>query len=249
MATRARYASDWFEKFRLPLFAAYFAAMIPARAGPPGTESARKIDGSMGHIFRALVMLACLAVVPVVAMYGKQIQEFGRAVLETYRARIGCKQETAAPAATGTATLQITPQAAPGDPMLSASPWDNSIREPKALPTGGAAAGSPQRPLADGGFAGGTGKDGGAVLQASFSDAPTAAKNGPTGLSLRPKAQTPPASSLPPRRSFDGSRPGYENWGPRIICWKLSDPMAINIASIAGWRSRAIRITAEIGSF
>ena len=45
------------------------------------------MESSLGHVFRALVMLACLALVPALAMYGKYIPDFYQSVVEAYKAR------------------------------------------------------------------------------------------------------------------------------------------------------------------
>ena len=46
---------------------------------------------SVGLAFRALVMLACLALVPFLAIYGKQLPDFYRAVVDAYKARTQAK--------------------------------------------------------------------------------------------------------------------------------------------------------------
>jgi hypothetical protein len=45
------------------------------------------MHSSVGLVFRALVMLGCLALVPFLAIYGKQLPDFYRAVVEAYKAR------------------------------------------------------------------------------------------------------------------------------------------------------------------
>ncbi len=45
------------------------------------------MESSLGHVFRAVVMLACLALVPALAMYGKHIPAFCQSVQDAYRAR------------------------------------------------------------------------------------------------------------------------------------------------------------------
>ena len=42
---------------------------------------------SLGLVFRALVMLACLAVVPLVALYGKFLPDIVQAVVEAVKTR------------------------------------------------------------------------------------------------------------------------------------------------------------------
>lgn len=46
------------------------------------------MQSSVGVAFRALVMLGCLALVPLLAIYGKQLPDLYRAVLDAYKARI-----------------------------------------------------------------------------------------------------------------------------------------------------------------
>ena len=46
---------------------------------------------SVGLVFRALVMLACLALVPFLAIYGKQLPDFYHAVVDAYKARTQAK--------------------------------------------------------------------------------------------------------------------------------------------------------------
>ncbi len=133
----------------------------------------------MGHIFRAFVMLACLAVVPIVAMYGKQIQEFGRAVLETYRARVQTKSEAVPAVATGTATLQTGAPAA-ADPMLSASPWSENLaaREPGPLRPVASVSDAARNPFDGNRLPNAQTADAaGGVQQASFSESPPSAKS------------------------------------------------------------------------
>ena len=132
----------------------------------------------MGHIFRAFVMLACLAVVPIVAMYGKQIQEFGRAVLETYRARVQTKSEAVPAVATGTATLQSAPRRRPTRccrPRLGRKIWQPASQARCALASVSDAVRNPfdgnRLPNAQ------TADVAGGVQQASFSESPPSAKS------------------------------------------------------------------------
>ncbi len=55
------------------------------------------MQSSVGLAFRALVMLGCLALVPFLALYGKQIPDFYHAVVDAYNARM--KQKPADPLA------------------------------------------------------------------------------------------------------------------------------------------------------
>jgi hypothetical protein len=55
---------------------------------------------SLGLVFRALVMLACLAVVPLVAMYGKFLPDIVQAVVQAVKSR-GHSDATATPNAAG----------------------------------------------------------------------------------------------------------------------------------------------------
>jgi len=45
------------------------------------------MQSSVGLVFRALVMLACLALVPFLALYGKELPDFYKAVVDAYKAR------------------------------------------------------------------------------------------------------------------------------------------------------------------
>ncbi len=95
-------------------------------------------------------MLACLAVVPVVALYGKQIQEFARVVWDTYQTRIHTQASNSADAAGGNAPPWTAPSTtgqtadhtspaggwptstATGEPQHLSAPWS----QPSALPAG-----------------------------------------------------------------------------------------------------------------
>ena len=100
------------------------------------------MQSSFGHVVRAVVMLACLALVPALAIYGKQLQEFGRVVWETYQARIHAKGAESsdggsnappwpAPSAGSTAdhlspTNGWPPASAAGEPQHLPANWDQS---------------------------------------------------------------------------------------------------------------------------
>jgi len=124
------------------------------------------MQSSFGHVVRAVVMLACLALVPALAIYGKQLQEFGRVVWETYQARIHAKgAETAdapssappwpAPAA-GSATDHLSPTngwppgTATGEPQRLPANWDQTNPLPASVagnraPNGAAPGGDVQQ--------------------------------------------------------------------------------------------------------
>ena len=55
---------------------------------------------SLGLVFRALVMLACLAVVPLLALYGKFLPDIVQTVVEAVKSR-GHSDATASPYAAG----------------------------------------------------------------------------------------------------------------------------------------------------
>jgi hypothetical protein len=193
----------------------------------------------MGHIFRAFVMLACLAVVPVVAMYGKQIQEFGRAVLETYRARVQTKSEVAPAVATGTATLQTGSPAPAADPMLSASPWseNSAARQPGTLPALVAVSGAKQSPLDDHRLPDAlVANTSGGVQQASFSDSPTSEKQRGGAKLVGESPNSPSATTLSTAqfrrieqrlRQLGATYYLLETWGPAGDRYRFFCRMAI----------------------
>lgn len=59
------------------------------------------MESSFGLVFRALVMLACLAVVPLLGLYGKYIPDFVQSVVEAYKARTQAKETIDPRAAAG----------------------------------------------------------------------------------------------------------------------------------------------------
>lgn len=152
------------------------------------------MQSSFGHVVRAVVMLACLAVVPVIALYGKQIQEFARAVWETYQTRSHAKAGDSAgdaggnappwpaPATTGQTADHTSPlggwpnSTAAAEPQYLAAPWN----QPSALPAGATNERSAQGATAPG-----------EVQQASFTGSPSA--DG-TGDAARAAAANLPAA-------------------------------------------------------
>lgn len=106
------------------------------------------MQSSVGLAFRALVMLACVALVPLLAIYGKQLPEFYRAVVEAYKART--QPKAADPLATlGTDAPAWAPtndrglQSA-GKTLGAPAPWNNSGQTALPLPSTG---GSPAAPI------------------------------------------------------------------------------------------------------
>ncbi len=61
------------------------------------------MESSIGLVFRALVMLACLAVVPLVAMYGKYAPQFASAVMDAYKSRTQANAAAGPPSSAGDA--------------------------------------------------------------------------------------------------------------------------------------------------
>ena len=168
------------------------------------------MQSSVGLAFRALVMLACLALVPLLAIYGKQLPDFYRAVVDAYKART--QPKGADPLA---AIGSDAPAWAPtNDRALSGS--KNAQTEslaPAALNTAAATA----QPLAS---ANGSAVSTGAVQPASFAgpvDAgkpadPIATSSPPTGTT----AAAPPAGgggcvlgAIPPRRAAIAGTRGH----------------------------------------
>jgi hypothetical protein len=92
------------------------------------------MQSSFGHVVRAAVMLACLALVPALAIYGKQLQEFGRVVWETYQARTHAKA----------AETSEAPSNAPPWPAPPAGSTTDHLSPTNGWPSG-TAAGEPQR--------------------------------------------------------------------------------------------------------
>ena len=63
------------------------------------------MGSSFGLLIRAMVMLACLAVVPLVAMYGKYAPDFAQALMEAYKSRTRANAESDPRAAGGGAAI------------------------------------------------------------------------------------------------------------------------------------------------
>lgn len=88
------------------------------------------MQSSVGLAFRALVMLGCLALVPFLALYGKQIPDFYHAVVDAYNARI--KQKAADPLAT---LGNDAPSWAPTNDRRTPDPaWRGPTAPPTAQP-------------------------------------------------------------------------------------------------------------------
>ena len=111
------------------------------------------MQSSVGLAFRALVMLGCLALVPLLAIYGKQLPDFYRAVVDAYKART--QQKGADPLATlgsdapawaptndrANSSGSTQPQASSGrvpPAPLAPAPWNNAapIAQPLASANG-----------------------------------------------------------------------------------------------------------------
>jgi hypothetical protein len=134
------------------------------------------MGSSFGLVMRALVMLACLAVVPLVAMYGKYAPDFVQAVMEAYKS---CTHAKAG----------ADPREAGGDaPPFNASARTDAANGEKsaATPTPWNGQGPSARPLPE--SAGASATDDGGLKRATFNapvgdrtaDAQTRATNGTT---------------------------------------------------------------------
>jgi hypothetical protein len=102
------------------------------------------MESSVGLVFRTLVMLACLAVVPLVAMYGKFVPDFAQAVMEAYKVRTQAKAAANPQAASddappfagapirahGSATQ---PQGHRGPSVAAPAPWTDSGQAARPL--------------------------------------------------------------------------------------------------------------------
>jgi hypothetical protein len=98
---------------------------------------------SLGLVFRALVMLACLAVVPLVALYGKYAPDFAHAVMEAFKARTQAAAASDPKAAGGEAppfagsTSRASggrPATLPGSPRTGApAPWADRAQSARPL--------------------------------------------------------------------------------------------------------------------
>ena len=98
------------------------------------------MQSSIGLVFRAMVMLACLAVVPAVAMYSKHGSDFAQAVIEAYQARTHAKA-AADPRMAGGEAPPFSPDGSSGsnsDPAISQ-------KSAGARPRGAIATGPPGR--------------------------------------------------------------------------------------------------------
>jgi hypothetical protein len=87
---------------------------------------------SLGLVFRALVMLACLAVVPLVALYGKFLPDIVQAVVQAVKSR-GHSDVTASPSAAG----------GEAPPFAGSSPRTNGGRSIASLGSQGSSAPGP----------------------------------------------------------------------------------------------------------
>ncbi len=129
------------------------------------------MESSIGLVFRALVMLACLAVVPLVAMYGKYAPDFAAAVMEAYKARTHGQQPGSGPPGTGNAP----PFSSGGVPGPAPLPAPGALgANPPDMPAKWADASGTPRPLSQfstqGASSGKTGDPPGALQQAAFTE-------------------------------------------------------------------------------
>ncbi|HEX3998632.1 MAG TPA: hypothetical protein VHX65_08805 [Pirellulales bacterium] len=169
------------------------------------------MQSSVGLAFRALVMLACLALVPFLAIYGKQLPELYKAVVDAYKART--HQKTADPLA-GIAT--DAPPWAPTNDHRAADPLPRGQSEtpvesrpaplaaipPQPLPVqsaptqpGPLAGGGPApQPLASESMS----ATGGAVQPASFAAPVENAKTTDSAVDSEHEAATNSAPPAPP---------------------------------------------------
>jgi len=100
------------------------------------------MESSFGLMFRALVMLACLAVVPLVGLYGKYIPDFVQSVVEAYKARTQSKETIDPRAAAGGEAPQFAGGTARSGSQGGGSattttapgPWTNPDQPARPLP-------------------------------------------------------------------------------------------------------------------
>ena len=98
------------------------------------------MGSSFGLAVRAIVMLACLAVVPLVAMYGKYAPDFVQAVLEAYKARTHAKSDAdpreaggEAPPFSGSTRTVGSANNTGSQPAGPPSPWNDRGPNPRPL--------------------------------------------------------------------------------------------------------------------
>jgi hypothetical protein len=141
------------------------------------------MGSSLGLVFKSLVMLACLAVVPLVAMYGKYAPDFAQALMEAYKSRTRANAESDPRAAGGdappfsgsTTRNEGNPSANSGSPLASGAPasWNDQ--------------GSNARPLSESPR---SGDEVGSLKRASF-NAPLSDRAGDRDNSLRANSASP----------------------------------------------------------
>jgi hypothetical protein len=149
-------------------------------------ESAWAMGSSFGLVIRAMVMLACLAVVPLVAMYGKYAPDFAQAVMEAYKSRTRANADTDpreaggdAPPFSGSAARNGgVPSKYTGSPLPYGAPLTSIDRGLNASPLSDSA---PAGPAAD---------DDEGLKRASF-NAPLSDRAGERGGSPRPNSASP----------------------------------------------------------
>ncbi|HEV2969577.1 MAG TPA: hypothetical protein VGY55_06270 [Pirellulales bacterium] len=146
------------------------------------------MESSVGLVFRALVMLACLAVVPLVAMYGKYVPDFAQAVMEAYKSRTQAKAvanpQAAADDAPPFAGAPIRANNSPTPPLSGRGP---SAAAPAPWTDSGQAA----RPLSEFRQPGAPDQSAG-FKQASF-DAPLTGHPGEAAGDIARRNEAPPA--------------------------------------------------------
>jgi len=81
---------------------------------------------SFGLLFRALVMLACLALVPFLCLYGKRIPDFAQAVMEAYKTHTHADSPASSQTAAGGEAPPFTGAAGNGAPATLGSRGSNA---------------------------------------------------------------------------------------------------------------------------
>ena len=220
-------------------------------------------------------MLACLAVVPVLAIYGKQLQEFGRAVWETYQTRIHAKAgETSS---RRRRRRQCAPLAGADDRAIGQSRFAIRRRAKHRFGRRAAASFGTLEPAQS--FAGRRGRRACRARRLTSKRRATSefyrfverrwaqrhhADNGrKPGLGRKSVrrgnliehvgcddgSKLPPPAARPAPSNFAGSNSGCASWGQRTIFLRPGAPAATGIASSAAWHSLATPTMAPIASF
>jgi hypothetical protein len=163
---------------------------------------------SLGLVFRALVMLACLAVVPLVALYGKYVPDFAHAVMEAFKARTQATPASDPKAAGGEAPpfAGSTSRASGGRPAKPS----NSLQTGAPAPWADRAQSA--RPLSDlGRQPSGTGSQNATLERASFNAPLNGREAEDPGDPGRSAAAPPPHGSPNESHTGDPQAPAAED--------------------------------------